>query len=297
MMNLKRHGFGRAFFLVLSTVLLSTALLAVSSLHAQDPVQQAIAQARFYAQAELTKQALQALEPLRSEPQIRVETARILFVAQDWNGAADEYAKLLAEYPEQEVLRRNLLVSLYRAERDDRAKEILALFGTSAEENARVLTIRGLLAEREGRRKDAIADLQTAISLDPSDTFAAYELGLLFLAAGETEDAIAPLEEAVRRNPQMAQASYNLGQALVRSGRSEEGRKAIAQSQKITHEINTERTRRMRAVALARRAQGAAEQGDFEKALSDLDHALEILPEDSDLRTLRENIVRAKEGT
>ncbi len=252
----------------------------------------AIAQARLYAEAKLVRQALEVLAPLRDSParqQILSEAGRIRFAAGDHEGAATDYQALLELLPRHPVVERNLLMALHRAHRNAEAGELLTAMGPRAEASSWALAVRGLLAERAGERAAAVADLEAAMALD-GDPFAAYELGVLYLAAGDPAAAVAPLEEALRRRPGAVQPMYNLGQALVRSGRTERGHATLAEARELTAAANEVLTRRMRAVALAMRAQEAMARGDAAAALRDLDRALELAPGDPDLTRLRQSV-------
>ncbi len=264
----------------------------------------AFAEARRLAAAGRAREAIERLERLEgleglegdgsSQVRVQAEIAAIRFQSLDYAGAADAYARLLRLVPENPAAARNLAVSLYRAQRFAEARQQIGdLDSATVAADARLRAVRGLLAAEAGDLPAAVADLEAAAGLDPKDTFAPYELGLLWLARGEPRRAANALAEAVRRGPRASPAHYNLGQALLRAGDAEAGRAALATAAEISRQVNEQRSRRMRGVALAVRAQEALRRGDARAALADLDAAAEIFPDDPQLAALREQARRA----
>ncbi len=266
--------------------------LAAACPTAASDVEVAIAEARRLVSAGLAQAALDRLEPLvadRGTAKAVAELAAIRFQSRDFAGAAAEYQRLAELVPGDVVVQRNLLIALYRAERFDTARTVIADLGEAmVGANARVLAVRGLLAAQQDQQTRAVEDLQRAAELAPEDTFAIYELGLLHLAQGSPDKAAIALQEAVRRNPNSGSAYYNLGQAMIRSGDTEAGRAAFARAAEISRQSNDEQTRRKRGVALAVRAQEYLAAGDAASALRDLDRAAEVFPDDPQLAMLHE---------
>jgi tetratricopeptide (TPR) repeat protein len=71
---------------------------------------------------------------------------------------------------------------------------------------------------RAGRPADAIAPLQDAALLQPSNPIIQHDLGLACLEVGRVPDAIAALQRAVANNPRYADAHFRLGIALEKLG-------------------------------------------------------------------------------
>ncbi len=277
--------------------------LAVWPATAED-ASRTVAEARRLAAAGLAREAIEHLERLatgdaevRDRIRVVAEIAAIRFQSLDYAGAAGAYRRLVRLAPQNLVARRNLAVSLYRAQRFAEARDSLdALPPATVAADARLRAVRGLLAAAAGDVEAGITDLEAAAGLDPGDTFANYELGLLLLARGEPRGAAAALSEAVRRDPSSGSAHYNLGQALLRDGRGEAGRAALAAAAEITRRVNEEQSLRQRGVALAIRAQEALDRGDAAAALADLEAAAEIFPGDPQLIALLEQASRALQG-
>src|SRR5450755_140960 len=69
-----------------------------------------------------------------------------------------------------------------------------------------------------GRAADAIAPLQDAALLQPSDAVIQHDLGLACLEVGRVPEAIAALQQAVASNPHYVDAHFRLGIALEKQG-------------------------------------------------------------------------------
>ncbi|HEX5229077.1 MAG TPA: sulfotransferase [Bryobacteraceae bacterium] len=79
---------------------------------------------------------------------------------------------------------------------------------------------------RAGRPAEAIAPLQEAALLEPSNSILQHDLGLACLEVGRLPDAIAAFERAIANNPRYGDAYFRLGIALEKLG--EIGRAVVA---------------------------------------------------------------------
>ena len=77
---------------------------------------------------------------------------------------------------------------------------------------------RGLKAQQEGRRAEAIREYQAAMRTDPAYFDAYYNLGLASLDNGDSRLALWAYEIALSIKPDSADARYNLGLALKAGG-------------------------------------------------------------------------------
>ena len=77
---------------------------------------------------------------------------------------------------------------------------------------------RGLKAQQEGRRPEAIREYQAAMRTDPAYFDAYYNLGLAALDNGDSRLALWAYEIALSIKPDSADARYNLGLALKAGG-------------------------------------------------------------------------------
>ena len=74
------------------------------------------------------------------------------------------------------------------------------------------------LAEQE-RPQEAIAELETAIALEPDYAHARYNLGVLLMQQGRVAEAETQFRASLDREPRMPQAWSDLGNAMLRQGR------------------------------------------------------------------------------
>lgn len=96
------------------------------------------------------------------------------------------------------------------------------------------------VAESATQPKEAIADLNTALALDPSLVNARYERAVLNNHLNRTDEALADLELILQKDPTNASALGTLGQVYLKLGKTEESLAALAKAAKLApknHEI------------------------------------------------------------
>jgi tetratricopeptide (TPR) repeat protein len=81
-----------------------------------------------------------------------------------------------------------------------------------------LLLERATVHLKAGRPADAIAPLQDAAALQPSNAIIQHDLGLACLELGRVADAVAALRQAVAANPNFADGHFHLGIALEQLG-------------------------------------------------------------------------------
>jgi len=69
----------------------------------------------------------------------------------------------------------------------------------------------------QGRDREALAEYQTALRLDPNFVPARINLGMLYYSMGDHERAEKQLRKAIELNPELAEARYSLGLLLAES--------------------------------------------------------------------------------
>jgi Flp pilus assembly protein TadD len=131
----------------------------------------------------------QALKASPAYSNARFNLASALAEQQQWERAAAEFRKVLAESPEDAAARAHL-------------GEVLRLWG---DDYAR----RGSLVE-------AAARLRECLAFRPEDAAVHSDLGTLLARLGRMREAIAEFEAALRLNPHMEAAQHNLEAARVR---------------------------------------------------------------------------------
>jgi tetratricopeptide (TPR) repeat protein len=82
----------------------------------------------------------------------------------------------------------------------------------------------GFLAERVGRREEALAAYTEALRIDPGLNDARYNLANVLLAAGRLPDATAAYEQLLAAEPKFFQARFNLGRIYEQTGRLDDAR-------------------------------------------------------------------------
>jgi tetratricopeptide (TPR) repeat protein len=101
---------------------------------------------------------------------------------------------------------------------------------------ARMLLELGAQIGDSGAESHAVLLLQKAISLNPSQPDAHYELGNLALSKGNTRQAVQELEAAAKLDPGSSSTRYALSRAYRRLGRNEEASKEMQVYNKLKAE-------------------------------------------------------------
>lgn len=93
-------------------------------------------------------------------------------------------------------------------------------------------------AQADGNRgyRDALANLDRALSLDANFAEAYFERGVIALAQGRAQQAIASFERCVKLEPGLAAAHYRLGLAYQRLGEAERARSELARFRELKKE-------------------------------------------------------------
>ena len=81
-----------------------------------------------------------------------------------------------------------------------------------------------------------MAELQTAIELDPSDAFPRHELAALLMDEGDYRGAIAQLKEVVRLEPEDFEAHLDLGICYAQKGFYAEAERAYIKARGLNPE-------------------------------------------------------------
>jgi tetratricopeptide (TPR) repeat protein len=86
---------------------------------------------------------------------------------------------------------------------------------------------RGVVALRQGRFTDAVADLAAAAAADPSSSEARRLLGAAHAAAGDVDASVTWLADAIGLAPADERARVAMGRVLLAAGRIEEAERAL----------------------------------------------------------------------
>src|SRR5215470_6524652 len=147
--------------------------------------------------------------------------------------AADAFRRALQLDPSLAVARINLGIALFNLPDLPAAQKELQAASTAAPSAPQPPYLLGLAAKTQNKPEEAIAAFQKVLRIDPNDVGANVNVGQLYAQQRKFPEAIAALRLAVSAEPYNATALYNLGTALIRSGQREEGQKVIAQFQEL----------------------------------------------------------------
>ena len=143
----------------------------------------------------------------------------------------------------------------------------------------------GLVEKQSNNIARAIEALERAVQLEPSNADARHLLATTLLRAGRTRDAVAQWEKAVTLNPEHGEALYNLARAL----RDQDPDKAqlhlkrfqtLQEKQRITDRADT----------LGNFALAAASARDWPQAIAQLKEALELCADCRSRADLHKNL-------
>ena len=94
---------------------------------------------------------------------------------------------------------------------------------------------RGVIAHKSGRYQQAIANFDTAISMDPgfAEAFCYRGSSYYYTDSGKYERAIANYDTAIAINPEFVDALNGRGSALIKSGQTEMGENDLQKAKKL----------------------------------------------------------------
>ncbi len=156
----------------------------------------------------------------------------IQYEYQKYDQAVKDYERALKRSPPTEMeieIRIELADSLQELRKVDEALATLA----ECVDTVDVLTQRATCYETGGKIDTALEQAQRAVKLAPRHPKANLVLGRLYLAERRPKDAIAPLQIAVDVDPTNHEPRFLLGRAMIQTGRVDEGKAQLTQSTKL----------------------------------------------------------------
>jgi len=147
--------------------------------------------------------------------------------------AADSFKRALQLAPDLALARINLGIALFNLPDLPAAQKELQAAAAAAPTAPQPSYVLGLVAKTQNKPDDAIAAFQKVLRIDANDVGANINLGQLYAQQRKYAEAIAVLRTAVTAEPYNATALYNLGTSLLRGGQREEGQKVIAKFQEL----------------------------------------------------------------
>jgi Flp pilus assembly protein TadD len=147
--------------------------------------------------------------------------------------AADAFRRALQLQPKLTLARINLGIALYNLPDLPGAQRELQSAIALAPAAPQPHYVLGLIAKAQNRTEDAIAAFQRLLGIDADDVGTNINLGQIYAQQRKYPEAIAVLRSALTAEPYNATALYNLGTALLRSGQRDEGQRIIKQFQEL----------------------------------------------------------------
>jgi tetratricopeptide (TPR) repeat protein len=164
-----------------------------------------------------------------------------------------------------------LLAQAYASFRPpDEVPGALLSLSVAGTDTASVIACRAEAMRRAGYHQQALAELDSAIELDPESAWAIAHRGITYGQMKLYEEALADLDHAIELDPESAWAIARRGETHRQMKRYEE---ALAD---LDHALELDPDS---AWALARRGTTYMQMKRYEEALADLDHALELDPD------------------
>jgi len=186
----------------------------------------------------------------------------------------DEYRKALRLNPKDVNSLINLAVDLGDQEVQE-AKRILEKAISLDPKNAAAYFNLGLLRRNSGDPKGALLALQKAIGLNPDSVEPRRQLVSLLISQERWHEILEQCREILKRNPNDWNTRYSFGQTLIRKGSSDEGKKELQKSQ----EIRQSQQRHEELERLLGRGLSNLTKGAVEEAIKNFHSVLEVDPE------------------
>jgi tetratricopeptide (TPR) repeat protein len=222
----------------------------------------------------------EALERLLRDPvrSVRVEAAWGLRATLDTNcpAAADLFTYLAQNVDQPSGL---LQVGVFHLDRGE-VQTALPFLEKAVQWDKASAPLRHALAvalSLQGRRREAVRELETACKLAPREAEYRFKLGLALNETGRLDDALSALAEAVKLEPRFAQAWYNLGLAYSAAGQTDSALDALIRAESL--DPSSAQAPYARATILARLRR-------LEEARAAVRRALELQPNHPEARTL-----------
>ena len=130
------------------------------------------------------------------EPNVHFGLGYLLWTRIEYQDAAEEFRKEIANNPHHLQAKLYLADSLILMNQDDQARPLLEEIGATEPNVAMQHLDLGIIYADEGRKEDAKTQFETAIKLSPKNVNAHYRLGRLYRSMGRTADAKVELDKA-----------------------------------------------------------------------------------------------------
>lgn len=171
--------------------------------------------------AEARRACMAAIERAPEDWVLHQDVGNLLIEAGDFSGAIDQFKRVFSLIPHaQESYHRDA----FALAQQGKAAEAIALILTHNPDRPRdaadvyaklssVLIDRAIALGQQGRRLDALACFRQALTLNPNDADAHYNLAMALAGQGQWAEAIRHLERVLELDPDDAEARAALGAA------------------------------------------------------------------------------------
>jgi Flp pilus assembly protein TadD len=145
----------------------------------------------------------------------------------DFSGAENEYKQVLALDPRSTEAVIGLSNLYMKSHRISEAEPLLRQLASERADDAGIHLQLGRVLAAQGKKDDAIAEIQTALKQSPNDTEAQRDLADLYASTGKNNLAEAAYRPLVTANPNDAELHRGLGQALLRQKKFPEAQQEL----------------------------------------------------------------------
>jgi len=148
---------------------------------------------------------------------------------------------------------------------------------------------RGLasLLAKQGKQDEAVKMLIELAEADVQDAKSRYQLGLVLMQAGDCEGAVGQFQAVSKIDTTHTGALMNLGNCLNRLGRTEEAQQAMERFRATREEEREKTDIQRRGYFLLVEADKKLQQGDLTGAMSHMDEAVRLNPDDPRAHAMR----------
>ena len=166
-----------------------------------------------------------ALTPKDPEPHLSAGLLRER--VKDFPGAETEYKQVLALDPRSTEAVIGLTNLYMKSDRIGEAEPLLRRLAADRPDDAGIHLQLGRVLAAQGKKDDAIPEIQTALKHSPNDTEAQRDLADLYANTGKNDLAEAAYRPLVTANPSDAELHRGLGQALLRQKKFPEAQQEL----------------------------------------------------------------------
>ena len=146
---------------------------------------------------------------------------------------AEAFTRALQLDPKLQLARINLAIALFNIPDLAGAQREAEKAATENPNAPQPVYILGLISKSQNRPEDALAAFQRVLKIDSRDTGANVNLGQLYAQQKKYLEAIAVFRTALTAEPYNLTALYNLGLALTRNNERAEGQQMIQRFQQL----------------------------------------------------------------